>query len=145
MRGLLLILIALIPFFIKGFFEKGERDGCLFLNRCKNPPLFIFTEKCSFDGIKVKDLSEMRCEGDKIFVKEISGKEGLLFGNKIDLNEAEIDELMAIPGIGFETAREIIQLREKKGGFKNLEELLKIRGIGKKKLEKLRNFVFIGK
>ena len=143
MRGLLLILIALIPFFIKGFFEIRERDGCLFLNRCINPPVFIFTEKCSFGGIKVKDLSEIRCEGDKIFVKEISGKEGLLFGNKIDLNEAEIDDLMAIPGIGYETANEIVQLREKKGGFKNLEELLEVRGIGKKKLERIRNFVFV--
>jgi len=130
---------------MKGFFEKREKDGCLFLNRCITPPVFIFTEECSFEGIKIKDLSELRCEGDKIFVKEIGGKEGLFFGNKIDLNEAEIDDLMAIPGIGYKIAEEIIKLREKKGGFKSLDELLEVRGIGKRRLEKIKNFIFIGK
>jgi len=141
---LFLILIALLPFSIRGFFHKREGDGCVFLNRCINPPVFIFAEGCYFEEIKVKDLSEIRCEGDKIVLKEIGGKEGFFFGNKIDLNEAEIDDLMAIPGIGFKIASEIIQLREKKGGFRSVEELVEVRGIGKKKLEKIKNFVFTG-
>ncbi len=143
MRGVSLILITLIPFFIKGYFEKDEKRGCLFLNRCSNPPFFIFSERCSFKETKIYDLSEIRCEGEKIIMRKIGGKEGLFFGNKIDLNEAELDDLVAIPGIGYNLAEKIIDLREKKGGFKSLEELIEIRGIGKKKVKELGNFLFL--
>lgn len=140
MRGLLLVLITLIPFCVKEFFEKREEEGCFFLNRCSDLPVFIFTEKCTFKGVMISDLSEVRCEDGKISVFELGGKEGLIFGKKMDLNETSLEDLMAIPGIGYKIAREIILLREKKGGFKSVDELIEVKGIGKKTLKKIRKF-----
>ena len=48
----------------------------------------------------------------------------------IDLNSAGYDELILLPGIGKKTARRIIELRRKKGGFQRIEDLLEVPGIG---------------
>ncbi|MFN3567924.1 MAG: ComEA family DNA-binding protein [Caldimicrobium sp.] len=63
---------------------------------------------------------------------------------KIDINRATLEQLKSLPGIGEVTAKAIIDLREKKGGFKSIEELKEVKGIGEKKLEVLRNYVTIG-
>jgi len=62
----------------------------------------------------------------------------------IDINCAEEDLLKEIPGVGSEMARRIIKYREKNGKFKAFDDLLRIQGIGKKKLEKMRKFITLG-
>ena len=54
---------------------------------------------------------------------------------KLDINRATVEELLAIPGIGPRLAQDIVDLRAKKGSFKNIEELLEVRGVKQKKLE----------
>jgi competence protein ComEA len=48
-----------------------------------------------------------------------------------------------IPGIGEKTAWQIIQLRKKYGGFKNIDDLMAIRGIKEKKITKLKGYFTI--
>ncbi|MCP3982370.1 MAG: helix-hairpin-helix domain-containing protein [bacterium] len=59
---------------------------------------------------------------------------------KLDLNSASFDELIGVPGIGKATAGRIITFREENGPFLRVEDLLKVKGIGEKSLEKLRPF-----
>lgn len=61
----------------------------------------------------------------------------------LDLNTATIEQLEQLPGIGPTTAKAIVRFREKSGPFHRVEDLLAIRGITKKRLEKLRPFVIV--
>lgn len=60
---------------------------------------------------------------------------------RINVNKADREALKALPGIGPAYSKRIIVYREKNGGFKTIEELKEIKGIGPKRLEKLKPFV----
>jgi competence ComEA-like helix-hairpin-helix protein len=62
----------------------------------------------------------------------------------IDLNRAGVDELTSLPGIGQKRAEAILAFRDSHGGFQNVAQLLKIKGIGRAMLRKLRALVTIG-
>ncbi|MGB9824231.1 MAG: ComEA family DNA-binding protein [Candidatus Hydrothermia bacterium] len=59
---------------------------------------------------------------------------------KININNASYDELLLIPGIGPKFASEIIRMREK-NRFTKVEDLMKIKGIGPKKIEIISRYV----
>jgi competence ComEA-like helix-hairpin-helix protein len=61
----------------------------------------------------------------------------------IDLNVANVKELQQLPGVGQVTAQRIIDMRQKSGRFRRVEDLLAIRGISQKKLEALRPYVTV--
>uniref|UniRef100_A0A7C4JU80 Helix-hairpin-helix domain-containing protein n=1 Tax=Thermodesulfobacterium geofontis TaxID=1295609 RepID=A0A7C4JU80_9BACT len=65
--------------------------------------------------------------------------------NKIDINQATVEELEKLPGIGPKIAKNIVEYREKNGPFKSIEELLKVKGIGPKKLEQIKKYLKINK
>ena len=58
---------------------------------------------------------------------------------RIDLNTATLSQLNGLPGIGPVIAERIVELREKSGPFKRIEDLMNIRGIGEKKFLKLKD------
>ena len=59
----------------------------------------------------------------------------------INLNTATPAELRSLPGIGPALAKRIIEFREKRHGFKRVEELLAIPGISEKKWKAIRDKV----
>jgi competence ComEA-like helix-hairpin-helix protein len=61
----------------------------------------------------------------------------------IDLNAANAKELQQLPGVGPVTAQRIIEMREKSGRFRRVEDLLAVRGISRKKLDALKPFVTV--
>jgi competence protein ComEA len=61
----------------------------------------------------------------------------------VNLNTATAADLEALPGVGAATARLIIEHREKNGGFKKIEELMNIKGIGEKSFLKLKPMVTV--
>ena len=62
----------------------------------------------------------------------------------INLNTATIAQLETLPGIGPNTAKSIVDFRNRSGPFQRVEDLLAIKGISKSKLEKLRPYVTVG-
>jgi competence protein ComEA len=61
----------------------------------------------------------------------------------LNLNTATRAELEALPGIGPVLASRIIEFREKKGGFKRIEELLAVPGISEGKWRALRGLLTV--
>lgn len=59
----------------------------------------------------------------------------------VNLNTATVDQLSTLPGIGKKTAELIIEYRTKSGGFKKIEELMNVKGIGEKTFLKLKPLV----
>lgn len=63
----------------------------------------------------------------------------------VNLNTATSEELQTVPGIGPATAEKILQMRKNYGAFKSVDDLLAIKGIGPKRLEKMRKYLTVGK
>ena len=63
----------------------------------------------------------------------------------VDLNKATVESLTTIPGIGKVTAERIVEWRETNGPFRRIEDLMKVKGIGEKSLEKIRPYIRVGK
>jgi len=61
----------------------------------------------------------------------------------LDLNKATRSQLIKIKGIGPHLAESILQYKEKNGRFKNIKELIKVKGIGKNKLKKFSPFFHV--
>lgn len=59
----------------------------------------------------------------------------------ISINNSPIEELIKLPGIGEKTALKIIEYRQNNNGFKYLEELKNVNGIGDKKYEKIKELI----
>ncbi len=60
---------------------------------------------------------------------------------RININTASAEELELLPGIGPSLSRAIIEQRESAGGFQQVEDLMKVNGIGEKKLDSIRDMI----
>lgn len=59
----------------------------------------------------------------------------------ININTATVEELVSLPGIGENTAEAIIEIRLRFEQFNSLDDLLEVKGIGPRKLEKLKQHI----
>lgn len=64
---------------------------------------------------------------------------------RLDLNQATLSELEALPGIGTVLAQRILDYRQQVGGFSTVEELKNVEGIGDKKFEAIENLIEVGR
>ena len=63
----------------------------------------------------------------------------VVLSDQININTADLSTLMLFPGIGKVKAQAIIDYRSKNGSFASCNNLDKVKGIGKKTLEKIRD------
>lgn len=72
---------------------------------------------------------------------DIERAEPIAIDTRIDVNQAPWPELALLPNIGEQLAKRIVADRAQRGPFKDLDDLLRVKGIGPKTLETLRPFL----
>ncbi len=61
----------------------------------------------------------------------------------VNLNQAEVEQLATLPGIGPAIAQRIIEYRSKVGGFTSIDQVLQVKGVGEKTLGKISSMVTV--
>jgi competence protein ComEA len=103
----------------------------------------------SADGIESFKLNKTLKSGtrivltDKIKIENLDAGDRINFFLPIDINTATIEDFTLIPGVGEKTAQSIVYYRDKNKGITDLQDLIKIRGIGEKKLNRILPYVSI--
>lgn len=100
--------------------------------------------KCECETVKTESI----CVAPTTSVSETKDIEDKTSSNvssnaKINLNTATVDDLSSLEGIGESKAKAIIDYREKNGGFKSIEEIKNVSGIGDKAFEKIKDVISI--
>ena len=104
-----------------------------------------FLEEASKEGM---DLLAFVKDGKTVFVPEIKIEHTPVDINSsenepVNINSDEPEELMRLPGVGRQTANNIIAYRNNAGDFLEIEELLNVSGIGKVTYEKIKPFITV--
>jgi competence protein ComEA len=63
---------------------------------------------------------------------------------KVNINTASLKQLISLPGVGKTKAAAIIEYRTKNGKFKSVKDLMNVKGVGEKMLQKLKHQVIAG-
>ncbi len=79
-----------------------------------------------------------------IEVRTMAAAKRLVLGIPIDINRSSREELVLVPGIGEATAERIVEQRRQSGTFRRLDDLLQVKGIKEKRLERLRPYFCVG-
>lgn len=87
--------------------------------------------------------------GDRVEVgadglRVIASPEALALGLPVDINAATVDGLATLPGLGPKRAAAVVQDREQKGPFRDIDDLDRVKGIGPGTIEKLAELATVG-
>ena len=118
---MILITVALIAFFA-GVYLRGRTGGDIRVEVERTSPSASVSEAASGTKREVPVTSDLR----------------------LNLNQATLEELETLPGIGPVLAQRIIDYRDAHGGFHSVSELLEVEGLGEKTYEKLSDYVKVG-
>ena len=67
----------------------------------------------------------------------------LVFSIPLDLNRASVEDFCLVPGIGESLARDIVNYRRSKGGFRSVEELKNVKGVGENNLKTFKIYFIV--
>jgi comEA protein len=74
----------------------------------------------------------------------VSAQAAAKAGDKVNINTASLEELQKLPRIGPQIAQRILDYRKENGSFKRVEDILKVRGVGEKMFEQLKDQITVG-
>jgi competence protein ComEA len=110
------------------------------LRRLPAPP----PRNCTEEGRGVAPRHWLGCAADGGPPRSLNGDERLIKSLPLDPNRAQARELAFLPGLSVALAQELVLERQEGGPFGSLDDLLRVRGIGPKRLARARPFLELG-
>lgn len=98
--------------------------------------IFLFLSFLLILGLSLRIFLKTRGEGNVCLSEWVTAQEPPVL---LDINRASRQDWIALPGIGEKTADRIIAERERRGGFRSVEEIREIKGISTAKWERIKN------
>ena len=128
---------------IVGIHIKGEVNAPGYYeleygSRVKDAVIAAGSETKSADFTDI-NLALLLADGDEIIIPALGDKEKEKNSDLININTADMYKLCKLDGIGEKLAASIISYRSEKGAFKSINDLKKIKGIGKAKFDKIKD------
>ena len=133
----------------------GDEDHDGIYSLSQEATVYDLFRKAGVDGVarfRKADLlralhsgDRVTCDGTRyrVTLGDVAAPVRLAFGMPVDLNEATLEELMLIPGIGPNTASKIIKVREGNGGF-SIVDSLKLAGcMGERRYDRVKDYLYI--
>ncbi len=103
-------------------------------------------------GFREADLARALHSGDRVVcdrtryrvtLEDVAVHDRLALGMPIDLNEATLEDLVLVSGIGPKTASKIIKVREGEGGFSRVVSLKRTGCMGEKRYNRIKEYLYI--
>jgi len=98
---------------------------------------------CNTRGARVLSLALLAAFGLALAGSSFAEESSPRLIGTVNINTATAEQLEMLPGIGEARANAVIALRKQRGGFKSIDELKDVKGIGEAALERLRPYVSI--
>ena len=142
---LFLAFIFLVGLIYKNYFQDKPDIEYKTFDYSKEDSSFNYHKNKIMDELSEEKTSKNKAEVLQLTEPNYSKTDSkpVLKEKSINLNSAGIEELEKLPGIGSKTAEKIIAYREMIEGFKSLDDLLEVKGIGQVKLNKIKKFLYI--
>lgn len=112
--------------------------------------IIIYSNQEVEDFLKTKEIENKKIESciqpdQNSLINDacIDSSENTELTLKVSINNASIEDLMTLPGIGEAKAKSIIEYRDANGGFKSIEEIQNVSGIGENVFAKIKEFITI--
>jgi len=113
-----------------GLNENADVNGVNRAEQLKNHQLVIIPDKNNSENFN-QNANVLRNNKDN------------LSSNLININTADEKELDSLPGVGPAKAQDIISYREENGGFKSIEDIKNVKGIGESSFEKMKDKITV--
>lgn len=128
----------------------GDNDGIYYLPQGTRLSGFLDKARINTEDLKETCQDHTLSTGDKVVIgvssvgiEKMDVPTRLALDMPININDATVEDLILIPGIGLKTATAIIEFREKRGGFSHIDDLRGDGGVGRKKLEGIKKYLFV--
>lgn len=109
---------------------------CFFVNGFQLDSEFELTKAVPTPIAEVYSNAEDKTEEEAAPDNDVNGE-------KININTADAETLETLNGIGEKMSQRIIKYREENGGFKQIEDIMKVKGIGEKTFLQLENSICV--
>lgn len=120
-----------------GLTEDANLNGINLAMKIKDEGHYIIPKVGEETADTVTNDNEYRNENNTLNEPESNND------NKININTADLSELDSLPGFGQVIAQKIIEYRQEHTKFNSIEELMNIKGIGEKKFNNVKDYIYV--